>query len=546
MADSHEYVASLDGVKIGKNVLESLTRSAYDDCRCILREYVQNAADQIDIARDQQISEDNAYGIYINIDPETKKIEIEDNATGVEAAEVLPVLRNVACSQKKRSKHKGFRGIGRLGGLGYCTTLTFITSFKGEEIRSILKWDAAEMTRIIDDDSDESSASEVVAKVTKLTTEKEEKDKHYFKIIMEEVSDKKLLDVSDIRNYLSMVAPVDISNTFSPFKNDIKTFMKENNLILDTYDVYINLEQIYKPYTRSIYDESGAEIDQIQKIVPFIRTNKDGQPFYWGWYGVSKLEGMLKFKNIARGIRLRCKNIQLGNEGNCRRFLPGKQDQRFSDYFFGEIHTLSDLLIPDMDRNYLRVDDARTEFEYMVTKDFDVLKSLCYEASGYKSDSKKIVAAQEKEKKLEEKIKNKSFASKEELAKEQEDFAKLKQEAEKAQKSIEKRKQRLELDESPLHGIIDTAYEPVFETDQSIATGFDTKHGQESKILSAVASDNLDCCLRTSKPIYKKFNKQSVSVINTVYSVIGDTLPSPTMDSLKEALISKIEEELTK
>ena len=96
MADSHEYIASLDDVKIGKNVLESLTRSAYDDCRCILREYVQNAADQIDIAREQNLSEGNSYGVYINISPETRRIEIEDNATGVEASEVLPVLRNVA------------------------------------------------------------------------------------------------------------------------------------------------------------------------------------------------------------------------------------------------------------------------------------------------------------------------------------------------------------------------------------------------------------------------------------------------------------------
>lgn len=542
MADSHEYVASLDDVKIGKNVLESLTRSAYDDCRCILREYVQNAADQIDIAREQKLSEDNAYGIYISIDSENRLIEIEDNATGVEAAEVLPVLRNVACSRKKRGKNKGFRGIGRLGGLGYCTTLTFITSFKGEETRSLLRWNAAEMSRIIDDETDESSASEVVLNVTELVTEKEAKDKHYFKIIMEEVSDKRLLDVAGIRAYLSMVAPVDIANTFQPFKNDIKKFMKENKLVLDTYDVYVNGEQIYKPYTRSIYDENGEEIDKIQKIVPFIRADKNGLPFYWGWYGVSKLEGMLKFRNIARGIRLRCKNIQLGDEGNCRRFLPGKQDQRFSDYFFGEIHTLSDLLIPDMDRNYLRVDDARTEFEVMAMKDFAALKDLCYEASGYKSDYKKIMAAKSMGDRLAEKKKNKGFASKDELVKAEQDFAKTRKTAETAKKSMEKRKQSLQTENSPLAGIIDTFYNPDPIPSESVRG-----YGPKLEVEQSEPVDNLvedtNNCLRTSKPIYSRFNKKTLDVINTVYKVIGDVLP---MENMREALISKIEAEITK
>ena len=178
------------------------------------------------------------------------------------------------------------------------------------------------MSQIIDDESDESSASDVVSRVTTHSTEKEKPDLHYFKIIMEEVSDRRLLDVVNIRDYLSMVAPVDIANTFKPFKDDIKRFMKENNLVVDTYDVYVNGEQIYKPYTRSIYDENGAEIDKIYKVVPFIRNDSSGNPFYWGWYGVSKLEGMLKFKNLARGIRLRCKNIQLGDEETADVFCP--------------------------------------------------------------------------------------------------------------------------------------------------------------------------------------------------------------------------------
>ena len=38
--------------RIGKFVIDSLTRSMYEDSRCIYREYIQNAADQIDLARE--------------------------------------------------------------------------------------------------------------------------------------------------------------------------------------------------------------------------------------------------------------------------------------------------------------------------------------------------------------------------------------------------------------------------------------------------------------------------------------------------------------
>ncbi len=40
---------------IGKDVIESLTIGMYDDSRFIYREYIQNAADQIDKAREQGI-----------------------------------------------------------------------------------------------------------------------------------------------------------------------------------------------------------------------------------------------------------------------------------------------------------------------------------------------------------------------------------------------------------------------------------------------------------------------------------------------------------
>ena len=62
---------------IGKDVIESLTTSMYDDSRFIFREYIQNAADQIDLAVEEKILDEKSKGeIEINIDTANKRISI--------------------------------------------------------------------------------------------------------------------------------------------------------------------------------------------------------------------------------------------------------------------------------------------------------------------------------------------------------------------------------------------------------------------------------------------------------------------------------------
>lgn len=157
---------------IGKDVIESLTLGMYEDCRFIYREYVQNAADQVDKAVAEGMMNKGEEHIQIEIDPENRSIIIEDNATGIAEANVVPILRNIAHSTKQRGVDKGFRGIGRLGGLGYCANLRFETSFKGEPVKSIMKWDAELLKFIINDRDNQEEAVEVLERVTETNTYK--------------------------------------------------------------------------------------------------------------------------------------------------------------------------------------------------------------------------------------------------------------------------------------------------------------------------------------------------------------------------------------
>ena len=199
---------------IGKDVIESLTIGMYEDSRFIFREYIQNSADQIDKAVREGLLEKNQGEIHITIDAERRKIIIEDNATGIAFEQVQPILQNIAQSTKQRGVDKGFRGIGRLGGLAYCENLIFETSFFNEAKKSILKWDAAKLKDIINNRKDKEDAILVIKQVTEFSTQKENPESHYFKVILENVTNDDLLDKREIEKYLSMVAPLPFPTRF--------------------------------------------------------------------------------------------------------------------------------------------------------------------------------------------------------------------------------------------------------------------------------------------------------------------------------------------
>ena len=312
--------------QIGKDVIESLTLGMYEDCRFIYREYVQNAADAVDKAVKLTILDKGSEEIHIKIDAENRHISILDNATGIPYENVVSILRNIAHSTKKRGEDKGFRGIGRLGGLGYCSKLKFETSYFGEDKKSIMTWDAELLKYIINDRDNNEEAVEVLSRVTKTSFEKEDIDAHYFRVIMEDVTSDDLLDVESVTDYLSMVAPVDISSQFI-YRSKINNFKKENGLCVDTYNIYINGDQIYKPYTSVIYEDNHGgkkKVDDILDVDFLLSRDDNGDIIYWGWYTISCLKGQMKPKNIARGIRLRKENIQIGDEEICKKFFPKK------------------------------------------------------------------------------------------------------------------------------------------------------------------------------------------------------------------------------
>ena len=525
---------------IGKNVIESLTTGMYENPLFVYREYIQNAADAVDHAVKSGVLQKGEEAISVRIDNERQEIIIEDNAIGIESAKAFSILRNIAKSTKQKGIDKGFRGIGRLGGLAYCQKLTFETSCKGEDVKSIVTWDAEKLQNLINDTEDKSSGEEVVKEVTSFDSKKEDKDEHYFKVVMEDVNLGDLLNIDEVTNYLQMVAPIDINSSFL-YKKEIQKYMNEHQLSVDTYNIYINGDQIFKPYNSKIYsfDKAGTKktAGNVYQVNYFNRKSASGEPLFWGWFSMTSLEGQIPSANLARGIRLRSANIQIGDSEICKKFFTSTSDQRFSFYFFGELHALNSKLIPNSRRDYFEDNDICKEFENAVKEEFLKLKKYCYEVSNLKSCYKKISSTEKIRKEIEEKDK-KGFTNKEEQEELYKKFEEQKERDKKTIKELDAQLAKIKVSGSPVASLVDRIKEN-YNLGTTSARSSSPAPFPKPEPLPASSKPKF----RTDGKAYSKMSKAERKLVGKIYSVISKVFPD---EGMRNSLIDKIEEEITK
>jgi Histidine kinase-, DNA gyrase B-, and HSP90-like ATPase len=507
---------------IGKDVIESLTLGMYEDSRFIFREYIQNGADQIDKAVEDGVFADLRDGkIEIDINSAVRAISIYDNATGIESEEVQQVLKNIAQSTKDRTKNKGFRGIGRLGGLAYCDRLIFETSFKGEETKSILIWDSQKLKAIINNRATKEEATAVIDDVTEFQEEKEVKDAHYFKVTLKGVSNNALLDKEDVYQYLTMVAPIPYSKGFI-FKKAIYDKAKELNFAIDEYSIFVNKNQVFKAYTTSIYEGDKGnkkKIDEVHEIETYeIRTSKN-KLLAWGWYSISSLIKQMPKINSARSIRLRKGNIQIGMENALDKLF---KDARWSKYYFGEIHTTTPDLIPNSRRDYFLESSDLNNFEKLVKTKFIELEKLNYLSSNLRSNQKKIDDFVSFANEFKEKSTKGGFTGDNEKKEYLEKLETKKEKAKKAERELEKAKEKSNDNTVSQQKI----YEKVIgNNEQKIDQVTIANENGKTKYIT----DNIT-----------KLSRKDRKLVSRIFVVIDNVLPKEIANILKE----KIKEEM--
>lgn len=521
--------------KIGKFIIENLTSGMYSDSKIVYREYIQNAADQIDVAKAQDMFPDEDLFVDISIDGATRTITIMDNATGISADLVEKKLGDVADSDKELGVDKGFRGIGRLGGLAYCDTLRFTTSVRGENSKTIMTWDAKRLMSLIQDKNEKDSAETLLNQVISYTTAAEKQDEHYFivELIGIHKENHELLDIAAVRNYVGWNTPVPYANKFL-YRTELYEFMEENKLPRNEYKIYVNDEEIFKNYGTYLYESSTGvpkKYDEIFGIETKTFFNSKGEMLAWLWYGVSRFEKAIPAaSNEMRGLRLRQSNIQLDDGQVLSRFF---KEPRGNSYFVGEIHAVHINLVPNARRDYFNENDTRNEFEAQLQEYFATMHRVYHGANDAKSAYKKEIAYRQKEVEYQKKQMT-GFVDDKERERIERDLETKRVENEKAQRVLSNLRSKTPSGE-PLDRVIqkiEDTYQPEIDAIEppKPPRGIKVKTPSNSTKTGYVTQG------------LSKLDKKQQKLVSRIYGVINDILP----DNLSQELIKRIQDELNK
>lgn len=348
-------------VQVGKYTLESLTTGMYSDPKIVYREYIQNSVDSLENAVRQGIIEQSSMRIDIIVSEENSRISIRDNGTGIKSSETQATLMNVGNSKKRNANNRGFRGIGRLGGMSYCDTLIFSTSYEGENCKTIVTFDCKTLKKLlVPGQYEDLSLSDVLGKITTIEVQPEKNEKHYFVVEMENVSGSSdLLNIDAAKSYISQVAPLPYQTRHFIYISQLKEFLKDHGYGLEEFPIFVgeeesDLEPVYKPNkSRFRADRNKKTVDEISSMAYFDVTI-DGELYALGWYGNCGWYGFLSDREIS-GFRVRKGNILIGDSKTLNGIF---KESRFNGWTQGEIFIVTDKLVPNARRDDFEQNEA--------------------------------------------------------------------------------------------------------------------------------------------------------------------------------------------
>lgn len=368
--------------EVGRQILDIITAGMYNNPLMVIREFIQNAADSIDDLTLKNNPINETCSISVNIEGQDRSITVVDNGTGISNKEVENKLGSIGNSTKEGKGQRGFRGIGRLGGLGYCDILRFETRAHHKEKVAIVEWDGIKL-RELTESREKLNLADTIKRIASIRFRKPSASDsaHFLKVSMLNVhrfhSDV-LMSIKKTRDYLSVVAPVPYNPNEGEFqygKELDEYFSQLPNY--KTYNIYVNGEQIYKPYTNN-FDTGINTKDEISGIkkIEFLNADTD-EIIGLGWFALTSFKSSLPKQLVFRGIRVKHGNIEVGDE----RFLESIfLEKRFATWHIGEIH-LNHNIKPNARRDGF---EQTHDYEQFLQKAMMIgkrLSNFCREAS---------------------------------------------------------------------------------------------------------------------------------------------------------------------
>ncbi|NKM42083.1 molecular chaperone Hsp90 [Rhizobium laguerreae] len=344
-------VEPLDEIIIGRDVLELISSAMYIDPMTVYREYIQNAADAVDEARRQGLlGSDEAGRVDITIDAATRSVRIRDNGTGISNSEFARRMAALGGSGKRGTGARGFRGVGRLAGLGYAQELIFRSKTTDDTLISELTWDCRKLkTSLREEDG---NIENLIQSVTALRKKPAgDYPDHFFEVELRgivRIRSDKLMSAAAIDDYLGQVAPVPFAPEFR-FGAEIRAALAP---FVDLGDLQITIDgaerPVYRPH-RDLIVKEGAKPIAFESLSITTIPSMDGEPAALMWILHHQYDGALSNSAGVKGLRLRSGNIQVGEHNLLEDLFP---EPRFNAWTVGEIHVIDRKITPNGRRDH--------------------------------------------------------------------------------------------------------------------------------------------------------------------------------------------------
>lgn len=338
---------------LGGFILETLTVGMYGESRNAIREYIQNAFDSIQHAISVLKTVAPGQGlISITLGEDNNSLVIRDNGAGLPAKTAAATLTSIGASTKDYKKEAGFRGIGRLAGIVFSDTVTFVTKAKGEPLETMVIFDGEKMRAGMTPSKGGAQSAEALLSscVKAFTTESKNVAEHFFEVRLEGFQDAPNECVSPplMKAFISQVAPVPYSESF-PFRDKLKVQEEATGITIEEVKIELTdpagvVEAITKPYT-DLYE---MEDDKVKLSDCETRSGAH----WWAWVG-KKTEPGSYTNERQMGLRVRLKNIQIDGVEVFRDIFrqQAKSSARFQDWFVGEVFIAQSALVPNARRD---------------------------------------------------------------------------------------------------------------------------------------------------------------------------------------------------
>ena len=388
---------------IGSFLLESITTGMYGERRNAIREYVQNSFDGIQAALAADILREGSGKVTITVDADNKSLIIHDNGVGLPQRVAVSTLTAVGASRKELGRQAGFRGIGRLAGIAFSTSLRFRTKAVGDSVETIVEFDCDELRKGMLSSGRKPAAELITACTTWDQQPVSDTKAHYFEVSLLGLKNPPVeaWDPLQLGTFLSQVAPVDFHPDFAAFRKKIfdeaealspppvndengedgpdwSLLNGEEGSMLGRIPVsYVSLfirsgnpakdEPVYKPYRPKMGVDDSDNVPL--SAVSVHCGEKSGA--WWGWVGHKAKPGEYQ-KEAVGGIRFRLKNIQVDSNELILQ-VPTTNEQRstfgrWSEWFVGEIHVDPRAVVPNARRDNFEEDERWLTIREEITK----------------------------------------------------------------------------------------------------------------------------------------------------------------------------------